>query len=170
MKKLEAVIFPAKLDNVPAHPDRFVVGEESTLTRVKQINGNDRASLLKPSLLKNNPPQDFVKQLSRSRFYQDYEQAFGKTTKLPLELSSIDMGREVHYFQSKYANPFCSILARTSKICDACLKVQRKLTGANISDTQTVRCFAGFFFSSRRRHTRSLCDWSSDVCSSDLPP
>src|SRR5260221_11787133 len=28
---------------------------------------------------------------------------------------------------------------------------------------------ARFFFSSRRRHTRSLCDWSSDVCSSDLP-
>src|SRR5260221_5630018 len=27
---------------------------------------------------------------------------------------------------------------------------------------------AVFFFSSRRRHTRSLCDWSSDVCSSDL--
>src|SRR5260221_5416537 len=28
--------------------------------------------------------------------------------------------------------------------------------------------FRFFFFSSRRRHTRSLCDWSSDVCSSDL--
>src|SRR2546430_3932733 len=28
-------------------------------------------------------------------------------------------------------------------------------------------CF--FFFSSRRRHTRFDCDWSSDVCSSDLP-
>src|SRR5260221_9933627 len=26
---------------------------------------------------------------------------------------------------------------------------------------------AGFVFSSRRRHTISLCDWSSDVCSSD---
>src|SRR6266480_938244 len=26
-----------------------------------------------------------------------------------------------------------------------------------------------FFFSSRRRHTRLTCDWSSDVCSSDLP-
>src|SRR5476649_1170060 len=25
--------------------------------------------------------------------------------------------------------------------------------------------FVVFFFSSRRRHTRSLCDWSSDVCS-----
>src|SRR2546430_11201801 len=32
-------------------------------------------------------------------------------------------------------------------------------------------CFDGeglFFFSSRRRHTRFDCDWSSDVCSSDL--
>src|SRR5690349_22143862 len=28
--------------------------------------------------------------------------------------------------------------------------------------------FEFFFFSSRRRHTRSLRDWSSDVCSSDL--
>src|SRR5437016_7057992 len=27
-------------------------------------------------------------------------------------------------------------------------------------------CF--FFFSSRRRHTRLVSDWSSDVCSSDL--
>src|SRR5256886_8650292 len=28
--------------------------------------------------------------------------------------------------------------------------------------------FFYFFFSSRRRHTRFDCDWSSDVCSSDL--
>src|SRR2546421_11748497 len=28
--------------------------------------------------------------------------------------------------------------------------------------------FVFFFFSSRRRHTRSDRDWSSDVCSSDL--
>src|SRR5476649_623029 len=27
---------------------------------------------------------------------------------------------------------------------------------------------SAFFCSSRRRHTSSLCDWSSDVCSSDL--
>src|SRR5688572_32095654 len=30
-------------------------------------------------------------------------------------------------------------------------------------------CVFFFFFSSRRRHTRFDCDWSSDVCSSDLP-
>src|SRR5256886_16112463 len=31
-----------------------------------------------------------------------------------------------------------------------------------------VNFFFFFFFSSRRRHTRFDCDWSSDVCSSDL--
>src|SRR5438477_2518961 len=35
-----------------------------------------------------------------------------------------------------------------------------------------IYCFLNFFFffffSSRRRHTRLTCDWSSDVCSSDL--
>src|SRR5260370_28870546 len=34
---------------------------------------------------------------------------------------------------------------------------------------RTLRLFFFFFFfSSRRRHTRFKCDWSSDVCSSDL--
>src|SRR5262249_60996637 len=33
----------------------------------------------------------------------------------------------------------------------------------------TLICeYAVFFFSSRRRHTRLVSDWSSDVCSSDL--
>src|SRR5438034_9751696 len=34
--------------------------------------------------------------------------------------------------------------------------------------TRTVFAEGRLFFSSRRRHTMSLCDWSSDVCSSDL--
>src|SRR2546422_3368310 len=36
------------------------------------------------------------------------------------------------------------------------------------SDTSMYLVFF-FFFSSRRRHTRCSRDWSSDVCSSDLP-
>src|SRR5215213_4337788 len=31
-----------------------------------------------------------------------------------------------------------------------------------------LQCARPFFFSSRRRHTRLVSDWSSDVCSSDL--
>src|SRR2546430_11994833 len=34
--------------------------------------------------------------------------------------------------------------------------------------TAQKRSVHRFFFSSRRRHTRFDCDWSSDVCSSDL--
>src|SRR3989344_7558497 len=32
----------------------------------------------------------------------------------------------------------------------------------------TRKRLIAYFFSSRRRHTRLTCDWSSDVCSSDL--
>src|SRR5207248_7773846 len=53
----------------------------------------------------------------------------------------------------------------------------REVTGRARSDMGFVgwRVFprlSFFFFSSRRRHTRSYGDWSSDVCSSDLrsPP
>src|SRR2546430_12115252 len=38
-----------------------------------------------------------------------------------------------------------------------------------ISDRMVSNASLSFFFSSRRRHTRFDCDWSSDVCSSDLP-
>src|SRR2546430_12857560 len=34
--------------------------------------------------------------------------------------------------------------------------------------TTSIEFVFVFFFSSRRRHTRFDCDWSSDVCSSDL--
>src|SRR2546429_6518942 len=46
----------------------------------------------------------------------------------------------------------------------------RTVRACNIryGQTCTGRQFV-FFFSSRRRHTRCSRDWSSDVCSSDLP-
>src|SRR5438093_4714568 len=40
------------------------------------------------------------------------------------------------------------------------------LKSKSYSWTHTARLL--FFFSSRRRHTRLVSDWSSDVCSSDL--
>src|SRR2546430_6046369 len=43
-----------------------------------------------------------------------------------------------------------------------CLELRRGWIG------RVVGYVLFFFFSSRRRHTRFDCDWSSDVCSSDL--
>src|SRR5688572_31867149 len=47
--------------------------------------------------------------------------------------------------------------------------MQDKLIVAHLDNyLGVVLRFIFFFFSSRRRHTRFDCDWSSDVCSSDL--
>src|SRR2546430_4178328 len=46
----------------------------------------------------------------------------------------------------------------------ACHSYPYSFCVVNISRAWALR----FFFSSRRRHTRFDCDWSSDVCSSDL--
>src|SRR5262245_64655554 len=39
--------------------------------------------------------------------------------------------------------------------------------GAYFAGARNALLMQNFFFSSRRRHTRCLSDWSSDVCSSD---
>src|SRR5882762_2300369 len=44
------------------------------------------------------------------------------------------------------------------------MRYTRLLLSLYVSKTNS----SSFFFSSRRRHTRFKCDWSSDVCSSDL--
>src|SRR2546427_5091474 len=43
----------------------------------------------------------------------------------------------------------------------------RVVASTSLTVVQSLSFFF-FFFSSRRRHTRFDCDWSSDVCSSDL--
>src|SRR5256885_8214493 len=48
--------------------------------------------------------------------------------------------------------------AASRRVCEDLVTIRRRLC---------VGFF--FFFSSRRRHTRLQGDWSSDVCSSDLP-
>src|SRR2546430_13584701 len=51
-------------------------------------------------------------------------------------------------------------------MCRVCLQVLLEFVNEYIVGVYYVFFF--FFFSSRRRHTRFDCDWSSDVCSSDL--
>src|SRR5450631_1069377 len=46
--------------------------------------------------------------------------------------------------------------------------VQRSSGGMFLTLAKCSTMSSRFFFSSSRRHTRLTCDWSSDVCSSDL--
>jgi AraC-like DNA-binding protein/ligand-binding sensor protein len=93
--------------------------------------------------MRKNGTVDFVQRLRQSRIYQDYEAAFVKATKLPLEVFSVGRECEGDGTRCRSANPFCAILAQKGKICSACPDAQRKLTSPDLSDTQTVRCFAG---------------------------
>src|SRR5256885_937423 len=47
--------------------------------------------------------------------------------------------------------------------------IKSAIQGSNVPnpDEAVASFVSGFFFSSRRRHTRLQGDWSSDVCSSD---
>src|SRR2546430_7374208 len=59
-----------------------------------------------------------------------------------------------------------NILSRiVSKLCSWCCRV---VASEERGKDKQHRRLDVFFFSSRRRHTRFDCDWSSDVCSSDL--
>src|SRR5260370_31897819 len=51
---------------------------------------------------------------------------------------------------------------------DHALRIHARIAGLDGSFCVSNNLFMNFFFSSRRRHTRFKCDWSSDVCSSDL--
>src|SRR5260370_24103202 len=50
-----------------------------------------------------------------------------------------------------------------------CLPLSHRVLPQRVPEPDVDLSFLIFFFSSRRRHTRFKCDWSSDVCSSDLP-
>src|SRR2546423_5199675 len=83
-----------------------------------------------------------VEKLTRSEIYRDYARAFSTATGLPLAL------RPVEYWQlathdTPNENPFCALMARSSRVCAACLEVQRKLTEKAGNRSKTVTCFAG---------------------------
>src|SRR5690606_20440834 len=53
--------------------------------------------------------------------------------------------------------------------CKATRHISMASCGMRMQADAALLCAVHFFFSSRRRHTRFSRDWSSDVCSSDLP-
>jgi AraC-like DNA-binding protein/ligand-binding sensor protein len=86
--------------------------------------------------------KQLVEKLTRSAIYRDYSKAFSATTGLPVAL------RPVEHWQpglrgAENENPFCELMARSNRVCAACLEVQRKLTEKAGNGARTVTCFAG---------------------------
>ncbi|MDE1170876.1 MAG: helix-turn-helix domain-containing protein [Verrucomicrobium sp.] len=83
-----------------------------------------------------------LEQLSKSQIYRDYEEAFSRSTELPLSLRPHEIWR--HALEGKkHENPFCALLAKTNASCAACLQVQQKIVEGKGEGATTVTCFAG---------------------------
>jgi ligand-binding sensor protein len=89
-----------------------------------------------------NPTKQLIERISRSRIFQDYEQAFSKVTGLPLSLQCVDIW-EVPHRGKKHQNPFCSLMAEHSRSCAACLSAHEQLTKNLGQNAVTATCFAG---------------------------
>jgi AraC-like DNA-binding protein/ligand-binding sensor protein len=86
--------------------------------------------------------KQLVDKLTRSAIYRDYSRAFSASTGLPIALRPLEQWQPpLRGVQNE--NPFCELMARSNRVCAACLEVQRKLTEKAGDRARTVTCFAG---------------------------
>ncbi len=85
---------------------------------------------------------NIVEKLTHSKIYQDYERAFSEATGLPVALRPVESWQLPHRGKRK-ENPFCALMAGTSRACAACLQVQQKLADSATREAQTVTCPLG---------------------------
>jgi AraC-like DNA-binding protein/ligand-binding sensor protein len=86
--------------------------------------------------------RQLVEKLTRSAIYRDYVRAFSAVTGLPIALRGIEHWQPALRGAAN-ENPFCALMARSNRVCAACLEVQRKLTQKVGDRSRTVTCFAG---------------------------
>ena len=88
--------------------------------------------------------RDRVRQLSRSRIYKEYEEAFRGATGLPLALTSVEkIGLALQGDVNE--GVFCQVMAKSSRSCAACLEVQERLKEQGQDSPVSIRCFAGLY-------------------------
>jgi len=88
-----------------------------------------------------NTDADLIQRLGRSKFYNEFKQAFGDSTGLPLTLRPLEFWQLAHRNQP-HENPFCAMIAQTNRACAAYLETEQSAVDTARSGPATVRCFA----------------------------
>ena len=101
-----------------------------------------RCQPVEATRMKKSPDDKLIEQLNTSQIFQDYERAFSEATQLPLTLRPMEIWNTAQRGK-KYENPFCALLAQSSKSCAACLEVQDQITQTQDGKSKTITCFAG---------------------------
>ena len=91
---------------------------------------------------------DLINTLTKSKIFQDYEQAFGEATGLPVALRSVETWQLPHHGK-RHENPLCAMMAQKSRACAACLQVQQKLSESARFEPATVTCQLGLVDTAR---------------------
>lgn len=86
--------------------------------------------------------KQLVEKLTRSAIYRDYAKAFSEATGLPIALRPIEYWQPALHGTAK-ENPFCALMAKSNRVCAACLEIQRRLTAETANHARTITCFAG---------------------------
>jgi len=85
---------------------------------------------------------EIVSFLSKSQIFRDYESAFNQATRLPLALRPHELWQHA-LSGKKHENPFCALMAKSSRSCAACLQTQQELIEGEPGESTSVMCFAG---------------------------
>ena len=99
------------------------------------VDANTEVSDLKSS-------RAMSKKLSETQMFQDYEAAFSEASGLPLAIRPIQSFQIAMQGKSKQ-NPFCALMAKTSKSCVACLEIQSKLERGSAAQAKIAQLFCG---------------------------
>jgi len=86
--------------------------------------------------------REIVAHLAGSEVYRTYEAAFQATTGMPLALRAIGTFNSPLKGATK-ENPFCTMMADTSKSCAACLRLQKEVEESSSTEPKSLACYAG---------------------------
>jgi AraC-like DNA-binding protein/ligand-binding sensor protein len=124
---------------------------ESTLKLRAASPGNQppRIVIVSASLTDHRSPgptaegdRELLKALASSRLFANYECAFTEAMGLPIALRATESWR-LSNRGKRNESPFCALMAKKSRSCGACLRVQEELEQGARHEPHTVVCWGG---------------------------
>jgi AraC-like DNA-binding protein len=89
-----------------------------------------------------NANGQLLESLTRSELFQTYERAYTEATGMPMTLRPVETW-QLPLHGKRRENPFCAIMAETSRTCAACLQMQEKLAQSATEGPCTMTCAYG---------------------------
>ena len=113
-----------------------------------------------------NANGQLLEALSRSEIFQTYERAYTEATGMPVTLRPVETW-QLPLHGKRRENPFCALMAQTSRTCAACLQMQEKLAQSAADGPCTMTCAYGLRETavpvSRMGHARIASLFPSDL-------